>query len=161
MSSRWLGYTSLIVAVVLLFAVNIFGAGVLPGTRIDLTENRLYTLSKGTHSVLDKLDEPITIRFYLSQTLATRIPSIGTYAERVKELCPIIEIRGPRYPVLGALWQPRGGTARHDAVAWGYARAADQLGVDILENTEVVGFLKDADVVVGVEVLGEPLERAS
>jgi glycine/D-amino acid oxidase-like deaminating enzyme len=41
----------------------------------------------------------------------------------VKELCPIINIEGPRYPVLGALWQPRGGTARHDAVAWGYARA--------------------------------------
>ena len=44
-----------------------------------------------------------------------------------------------RYPVLGASWQPRGGVARHDAVAWGFARAADSLGVDILQNTEVVG----------------------
>ena len=43
--------------------------------------------------------------------------------QRVKELCPILNIDGPRYPVLGALWQPRGGTGRHDAVAWGYARA--------------------------------------
>ena len=42
-----------------------------------------------------------------------------------------------RYPVLGASWQPRGGVARHDAVAWGFARAADSLGVDILQNTEV------------------------
>ena len=44
-----------------------------------------------------------------------------------------------RYPVLGASWQPRGGVARHDAVAWGFARAADSLGVDILQNTEVGG----------------------
>jgi len=86
MSSRWLGYGSLLVALILLFAVNIFGAGILPGTRVDLTENRVYTLSKGTKSVLEKIDEPITLRLYLSQTLATRIPSIGSYAERVKEL---------------------------------------------------------------------------
>jgi len=41
----------------------------------------------------------------------------------VKRHCPIINLDGPRYPVLGGLWQARGGTARHDAVAWGYARA--------------------------------------
>jgi len=57
----------------------------------------------------------------------------------VKALCPIIEIAGPRYPVLGGLWQPRGGTARHDAVAWGYARAASDLGVDVIQNCEVTG----------------------
>ena len=58
---------------------------------------------------------------------------------KVKELSPIINIDGPRYPVLGGLWQPRGGTARHDAVAWGYARAASALGVDILQRCEVTG----------------------
>ncbi|HSF94652.1 MAG TPA: FAD-dependent oxidoreductase, partial [Thermohalobaculum sp.] len=47
--------------------------------------------------------------------------------ERVKQIVPIINIDGPRYPVLGGLWQPRGGTGRHDAVAWGYARAASAL----------------------------------
>lgn len=46
----------------------------------------------------------------------------------------------PRFPVLGAVCQKRGGTARHDAVAWGYARAADRLGVDIIQNCEVTGF---------------------
>ncbi|MCL5777332.1 sarcosine oxidase subunit beta family protein [Limibaculum sp. FT325] len=56
---------------------------------------------------------------------------------RVKEICPILNIEGPRYPVLGGLWQPRGGTARHDAVAWGYARAASDLGVDIIQRCEV------------------------
>jgi sarcosine oxidase subunit beta len=48
--------------------------------------------------------------------------------------------RNPRYPVWGGLLQPRGGTARHDAVAWAYARAANALGVDIVEQCEVTGF---------------------
>ncbi len=56
-----------------------------------------------------------------------------------------------RFPIAGGLLQPSAGTARHDAVAWGYARAADQLGVDILENCEVTGFLREGDQVVGVE----------
>ena len=56
-----------------------------------------------------------------------------------------------RFPVVGALMQPRGGTARHDAVVWGYARAADRLGVDIIENCEVLGFVEEGGQVVGVE----------
>ncbi|WP_298494258.1 sarcosine oxidase subunit beta family protein [uncultured Maritimibacter sp.] len=59
--------------------------------------------------------------------------------EKVKELVPIIELKGPRYPVLGGLWQPRGGTARHDAVAWGYARACAGMGMDIIQNCAVTG----------------------
>lgn len=55
-----------------------------------------------------------------------------------------------RFPILGGLLQPRAGTARHDAVAWGFARAADRLGVDIIENCEVTGFLRDGDKVTGV-----------
>ncbi len=71
--------------------------------------------------------------------------------QQVKELCPILNIDGPRYPVLGALWQARGGTGRHDAVAWGYARAADALGVDILQQCEVTGIRIEAGAVTGVE----------
>jgi sarcosine oxidase subunit beta len=70
--------------------------------------------------------------------------------ERVKELAPIINIEGPRYPVLGGLWQPRGGTARHDAVAWGYARAASDLGVDIIQKCEVTGIDVEGGRVKGV-----------
>src|SRR5690606_32940764 len=55
-----------------------------------------------------------------------------------------------RFPVAGGLLQPRAGTARHDAVAWGYARAADRRGVDIVENCEVTGFLRDGERVTGV-----------
>jgi len=68
----------------------------------------------------------------------------------VKQLCPIIELSGPRYPVLGALWQPRGGTARHDAVAWGYARACSAMGMDIIQQCEVLGIRSDAGRVTGV-----------
>jgi sarcosine oxidase subunit beta len=65
--------------------------------------------------------------------------------EEAKAYCPPLNIdSGLRYPVLGAALQRRGGTARHDAVAWGYARAADALGVDIIENCEVTGIRRDA-----------------
>ncbi len=65
--------------------------------------------------------------------------------EQAKAFCPPLNIEDNiRYPVLGAALQRRGGTARHDAVAWGYARAADELGVDIIENCEVTGIRRDA-----------------
>ncbi len=65
--------------------------------------------------------------------------------EQAKEFCPPLNIENNiRYPVLGAALQRRGGTARHDAVAWGYARAADALGVDIIENCEVTGIRRSA-----------------
>lgn len=57
----------------------------------------------------------------------------------------------PRFPIKGALLQKRGGTARHDAVAWGYARAASQLGVDIVQNCEVTGFEISNGKVIGVK----------
>ena len=71
--------------------------------------------------------------------------------ERVKELCPIMNIDGPRYPVLGALWQPRGGTARHDAVAWGYARACSAMGMDVIQKCEVTGIRQANGQVTGVD----------
>ena len=60
--------------------------------------------------------------------------------DEIRRLCPVLNTSPEaRFPVLGGLWQERGGVARHDAVAWGYARAADRLGVDILQNCEVTG----------------------
>jgi sarcosine oxidase, subunit beta len=66
-------------------------------------------------------------------------------AGQAKEFCPPLNTGNIRYPVIGAALQRRGGTARHDAVAWGYARAADALGVDILENCEVTGIRRDSN----------------
>lgn len=71
--------------------------------------------------------------------------------EQVKEICPIINIgQDIRYPVMGATYQPRAGIAKHDWVAWGYARRASELGVDLIQNCEVIGFDMDGDRVVGV-----------
>jgi len=72
---------------------------------------------------------------------------------QVGELIPALDLSpAARYPVLGGFMQRRGGTARHDAVAWGYARAADALGVDILQECEVTGFLRGpGGQVTGVE----------
>ncbi len=74
-------------------------------------------------------------------------------ADQVKELVPILNISPSlRYPVHGATYQRRGGVARHDKVAWGYATAADRLGVDLVEHAEVIGFVRgDGGRVEGVE----------
>ena len=71
-----------------------------------------------------------------------------------KAFCPPLDVSGDiRYPVLGAALQRRGGVARHDAVAWGYARAASALGVDIIQNCEVTGIARDpaSGAVAGLE----------
>ncbi|RFC68079.1 MULTISPECIES: sarcosine oxidase subunit beta family protein [Mesorhizobium] len=69
----------------------------------------------------------------------------------IKRLMPIVDdSKTARFPIYGGLMQWRAGTARHDAVAWGYARGADRRGVDILENCEVTGFIRDGDRIAGV-----------
>jgi sarcosine oxidase subunit beta len=70
--------------------------------------------------------------------------------EAVKRLVPLADLDNGRYPVLGGFLQPRGGTVRHDAVAWGYARAASEAGVDIVEHCEVTGFTRSGARVTGV-----------
>jgi sarcosine oxidase subunit beta len=69
----------------------------------------------------------------------------------VKALVPFLDFDNARFPIQGGLIQRRGGTARHDAVAWGYARAADRRGVDLIQNCEVTGIRTEAGHVTGVE----------
>lgn len=70
----------------------------------------------------------------------------------VQEIVPIMDCSNSvRYPVLGASWQPRAGVARHDAVAWGFARGADAMGVDILQQTEVIDLRVEDGAIIGVE----------
>ncbi|MGD9861874.1 MAG: sarcosine oxidase subunit beta family protein [Pseudodonghicola sp.] len=72
-------------------------------------------------------------------------------AAAVRQRAPILNFSPEaRYPIHGAMWQGRAGTARHDAVAWGLARAADRLGVDILQNCEVTDVITEAGRAVGV-----------
>ena len=69
----------------------------------------------------------------------------------LKEMCPYLDFENARFPIKGALLQKRGGTVRHDAVAWGYARGADIKGVDIIQNCEVGGFIIKKGKCIGVE----------
>jgi sarcosine oxidase subunit beta len=72
--------------------------------------------------------------------------------EQVHALAPDLDLsKQARFPILGALTQGRAGTARHDAVAWGYARAASALGVDIIQNCEVKDFIKENGSIAGVD----------
>jgi methylglutamate dehydrogenase subunit A len=71
--------------------------------------------------------------------------------EGVRRMAPFLNFDSARFPIKGGLLQPRGGTVRHDAVAWGYARGADMRGVDILQNCEVTCFRIEGGRVRGVE----------
>jgi sarcosine oxidase subunit beta len=94
------------------------------------------------------------IRGYKRTAHANKLQGVKTEyigPQKVKELCPIIELSGPRFPVLGALWQPRAGTARHDAVAWGYARACSDMGMDIIQQCEVTSVTQANGKVTGLQ----------
>jgi len=71
--------------------------------------------------------------------------------EQVRRMMPYLNFDHARFPILGGLLQRRGGTARHDAVAWGYARGADSRGVDLMQQCEVIGIRRENGVVTGVE----------
>ncbi len=71
---------------------------------------------------------------------------------RIRELCPELDLsKRPAYPIVGALYHPPGGIIRHDAVVWGFARAADRLGVELHPATEVTGFEREGDRITAVE----------
>jgi sarcosine oxidase subunit beta len=72
-------------------------------------------------------------------------------AAAVRRMLPFLDFDNARFPIQGGLLQRRGGTARHDAVVWGYARAASGRGVDIIQNCEVTGLIREAGRVTGVE----------
>ena len=75
----------------------------------------------------------------------------------VRELLPYLDFEQTRFPIYGGLYHPRGGTARHDAVAWGYARGADRLGVDLIQNCEVTGIDITGGRVTGVQTTRGPI----
>ncbi len=79
-------------------------------------------------------------------------------AKGVREHSPLLNFDNGRFPITGGLLQPRGGTVRHDAVAWGYARSADSAGVDIIENCEATGFDIQAGTVMGVQTSRGPIK---
>ena len=83
---RLAAWAAVALAAILFVAFNVLSQTVLRNSRIDLTENRLYTLSDGTRSVLADLPEPLTVRFFYSASLAGDLPTIRQYAQRVQEI---------------------------------------------------------------------------
>jgi heterotetrameric sarcosine oxidase beta subunit len=77
--------------------------------------------------------------------------------EQVRAMLPFLDYENGRFPIQGGLLQKRGGTARHDAVAWGYAHAGDRNGVDIVQNCEVTGFSMENGRITGVETTRGPI----
>ncbi|MFO1069276.1 MAG: sarcosine oxidase subunit beta family protein [Geminicoccaceae bacterium] len=109
------------------------------------SQRGLLMLAHNTH------DEQIIKRHVHADRL-NGIDNEWISAEEAKAFCPPLNIsKDVRYPVTGAGLQRRAGTARHDAVAWGYARGADARGVDIIQNCEVTGIRRDGGRVAGVE----------
>lgn len=86
MSNKLLTGGGLLVALVLVLAVNMLGSLTISSVRLDMTERKAYTLSEGTQNILEAIDEPITLRLFLSEKVATRTPSVATYANRVRDM---------------------------------------------------------------------------
>ena len=117
----------------------------------ELNFNLMFS-QRGLLSLGHSLQELRDIRRRVNANLLNGIDSEFLTPEQVKELVPCIDVSpDTRYPILGASLQRRGGTARHDALAWGFARAADSVGVDIIQNCEVVGIRREGGAVTGVE----------
>ncbi|MDF1619428.1 sarcosine oxidase subunit beta family protein [Pseudothioclava nitratireducens] len=120
----------------------------------DLSQDLNYNVMFSPRGLLMLGQTEHEVRGYKRTVYANNLQGVETRwigPQEVKDLVPIINIDGPRYPVLGALYQERGGTARHDAVAWGYARACSNMGMDIIQQCEVTGIRTEGGQVVGVD----------
>ena len=119
-----------------------------------LSQDLNYNVMFSQRGVLNLAHSPAHMDAYARRGNAMRMEGIDAELldrEQVAARVPGLDMSPKaRFPITGGLLQPRAGTARHDAVAWGYARAADARGVDIIENCEVTGFIEEEGRVVGV-----------
>ncbi len=121
------------------------------GLSQDLNYNVMFS-QRGVFNLGHTLQDMRDIERRVNANRLNGIDGVVMNAEEIKERIPIINTSpNARYPILGASFQPRGGVARHDAVAWGFARGADARGVDIIQNCEVTGFRRENGAVIGVE----------
>jgi methylglutamate dehydrogenase subunit A len=119
-----------------------------------LSQELNYNVMFSQRGVLNIAHHPAQLDQFARRGNAMRLNGIDadlySRADVAKALPGIDMSEHSRFPIYGGLMQKSAGVARHDAVAWGYARAADRLGVDLIENAEVLEILKDGDQVVGV-----------
>lgn len=121
------------------------------GLSQDLNYNVMFS-QRGCYHLCHTLQDLRDAERLVSANILNGIPNEVLDTRQVAEEIPYLDCsRNTRYPILGASVQRRAGNARHDAVAWGYARAADALGVDLIQQTEVTGFRKQDGAVIGVE----------
>ncbi len=121
------------------------------GLSLDLNYNVMFS-QRGVLNLGHTLQDMRDINRRVNANRLNGIDGEVLDAQGVKEIVPHMDCSSnTRYPVLGASWQPRGGVARHDAVAWGYARGADALGVDLFQECAVEGFEIEDGTVTGVK----------
>jgi len=114
----------------------------------SLSQELNYNVMFSQRGVMNLAHNEHDIKEIKRRVSANKLNGLDSYwidKNQIKKLVPIMNTDNLRYPVLGASFQPRGGVARHDAVAWSFAMRADEMGVDIIQNCEVKGF----DVVGG------------
>ncbi len=121
----------------------------------NLSQELNFNIMFSQRGVMNLAHNQHDVRELKRRTHANRLNGIDCEwldTKQVKEFCPIINCSPDiRYPVMGSTLQKRAGTARHDAVAWGYARGADSMGVDIIQNCEVKGIKRKGDNIEGLE----------
>ena len=121
------------------------------GLSQDLNYNVMFS-QRGVYNLGHTLQDMRDIERRVNANRLNGIDAEVVTAKQIKKDIPLINTSpDARYPILGASLQPRAGVARHDAVAWGFARAADQLGIDIIEQCEVTGINRNGNAVTGVE----------
>ncbi len=120
------------------------------GLSQDLNYNVMFS-QRGVLNLGHTLQDMRDIQRRVSANYLNGIDGEVLSVEEVQARVPLMDCSSlRRYPILGASWQPRAGVARHDAVAWGFARGADSLGVDIIQDCEVIGFEISSGKVTGV-----------
>jgi len=120
----------------------------------NLSEELNYNMMFSQRGVMNLAHNEHDIKEMKRRISANRLNGLDTKwldTKEIKELVPIMNAENLRYPVLGAAYQPRGGVARHDAIAWGFAMRADEMGVDIIQNCEVKNIKTNNNKVEGVE----------
>jgi len=120
------------------------------GLSTDLNYNIMLS-QRGVMNLAHNLHDLREINRRINANILNGIDSEFLNPTKIKQMLPIINMSPTaRFPILGASFQPRGGVARHDAVAWGFARAADNLGVDIIQQCEVTGINQKAGSVASI-----------
>lgn len=121
------------------------------GLTEDINFNVMFS-QRGVFNLGHTLQDMRDIERRVNANNLNGIDAYALTAAEVKERIPLINISdNTRYPIMGASFQPRGGVARHDAVAWGFARAASKYGVDIIENCEVTAMDIENDSIKGLQ----------